>query len=716
MTDRPVHLRGGGVSVLLAPSPVGVPALLHWGPDLGDVTPDELAAHSSLLLAGVPHSALDRPRTLSVVPDGTSGFTGTPAVEGHRTGPRTATWAPRFSEWEWKFESRRATLRSEDDEAGLAVTWHVEVTDEGLVRLRTELTNTAAGEYTVSSLRSCLPVPADAADLLDLTGRWSGERLPQRHPWRLGTWSRHGRHGRPGHDATLVLVAGTPGFAFRSGQVWGVHVAWSGDAVTYAERTPEGECLLGGAELLGPGEVVLARGERYATPWLLASYGDQGLDSLSHRFHGWLRGRSTRTRRPRPVVVNTWEATYFDHDLDRLKALADAAAEVGAERFVLDDGWFVGRRQDRAGLGDWVVDKHVWPDGLHPLVDHVKGRGLEFGLWVEPEMVNEDSQLARDHPEWMLRGRHALPDTWRFQQVLDLQHPDAYGAIGSALLALLDEYDIDVLKWDHNRDLIDVAHDGRPAVHGQTLAFYRLLDELRQAHPSLEIESCASGGARVDLEVLTRTDRIWPSDTLDPLLRSRIQRWTTLLVPPEVMGAHVGGPVAHTTGRASRLGLRAAVALLGHFGIEWDLLGLDDTERQALAGWVALHKEIRHLLTGGTLVRPDHPDPAVVVTGVVAADRSEAVFTVVVTEPTLTQHPAAVRLAGLDPDRRYHVRSDDPTVDRHRMDLGDSWTSGPGVTTTGRLLMASGVRLPATAPESAYVLRVRPVDGGYGGA
>jgi alpha-galactosidase len=458
---------------------------------------------------------------------------------------------------------------------------------------------------------------------------------------------------------------------------------------------------------------VLAEGESYATPWLLGSYGEQGLDSMSSRFHRWLRRHSPRTRSPRPVVVNTWEATYFDHDLDRLKALADAAWQVGAERFVLDDGWFVGRRHDRAGLGDWVVDRDVWPDGLHPLVDHVKGRGLEFGLWVEPEMVNEDSELARAHPEWMLRGRGALPDTWRFQQVLDLQHPDAYASVRDALLALLDEYDIDFLKWDHNRDLIDVAHGGRPAVHGQTLAFYRLLDELRAAHPSLEIESCASGGARVDLEVLTRTDRIWPSDTLDGLLRTRIQRWTTLLVPPEVMGAHVGGPVAHTTGRTARLGFRAAVALIGHFGIEWDLLGLDDAEREALAAWVALHKEVRHLLTDGALVRADHPDPAVVVTGVVAADRTEAVFTVVVTEPTATQHPAAVRLAGLDPERRYLVRAADPSADRHRMDLSSSWTTtGDGLSSTGALLMGVGLRLPATAPESAYVLRVLPIDGG----
>ncbi len=712
MTSQPVHLRSGGVSVVLAPSPAGGPVLLHWGADLGELPLESLAGVLELSSPGVPHSALDEPRFHSAVPDGASGFTGTPAVEGHRPDGATGSWAPRFRSWVWAVEDASVTLRSHDADAGLTLTWRLELTPEGLVRVGTEVLNSGPGRFVVGAVRSALPVPAHASELLDLTGRWSGERVPQRHPWPQGTWSRHARHGRPGHDATLLLVAGTPGFTFRSGQVWGVHVAWSGDSTTYAERTPEGECVLGGGELLGPGEVVLEPGESYAAPLLVGSCSVEGLDPLSARLHTWLRRHSPRTRSPRPVVVNTWEATYFDHDLDRLRALADAAAEVGAERFVLDDGWFLGRRHDRAGLGDWIVDPEVWPEGLHPLVDHVRSRGLEFGLWVEPEMVNEDSALAREHPEWLLRGRGALPDTWRHQQVLDLQHPEAYAALRSALLALLDEYDIAFLKWDHNRDLIDVAHEGRPAVHGQTLAFYRLLDELREAHPSLEIESCASGGARVDLGVLTRTDRIWASDTLDPLLRSRIQRWTTLLVPPEIMGAHVGGPVAHTTGRTARLGLRAAVALLGHFGIEWDLLALDETERAALSGWVALHKEIRHLVVEGTLVRPDHPDPAVHVTGAVAADRSEAVYVVAVLDATTTQHPAPVRLSGLDPSRSYLVRVVDPSPDRHPMDLGTSWVTGEGVVTTGAMLTQVGVRLPVTAPESAYVLRVSPIDGG----
>ena len=241
--------------------------------------------------------------------------------------------------------------------------------------------------------------------------------------------------------------------------------------------------------------------------------------------------------------------------------------------------------------------------------------------------------------------------TWRHQQVLDLQHPDAYAPPAlRALMALLDEYAVDFLKWDHNRDLVDVAprrptRGARPDPWPSTGCSTRS----GPLTPSLEIESCASGGGRVDLGVLRRTDRVWPSDTLDPLLRVDVQRWTTLLVPPELVGTHVGGAVAHTTGRHSRLGFRAAVALLGHFGIEWDLQARRDPRARR-------PRCLGHLPQGDPapgldrpLVRPDHADPAVVVTGAVAQDRREAVFVVAVTGPTATQIPAPVRLAGLDP-------------------------------------------------------------------
>ena len=711
--QSPVHLTRGGVSLVLARDEAGAPVVLHWGAPLGDLDDRALTDLAAARRPGIAHSSYDVSRSTGLVPDGTRGFSGTPALEGHRVGGTQRSPAPSLVDWEVRGPADDAgpamvTCTSIDDEAGWSVEVELALDDAGLLHARTAVTNTADGDLHLRSVLTALPVAAHATELLDLTGRWCKERSPQRHPWVQGTHRRDARHGRTGHDATLLMVAGTPSFTFGTGEVWAVHTAWSGNHTTYAERIPEGDCLLGGGELLAPGEVVLRPGETYHSPRLLGSWSATGLDRLSHRFHAHLRGATPRVRTERPVIANTWEAVYFDQSLERLGELADVAASVGVERFVLDDGWFLGRRDDTAGLGDWTVDPTLWPQGLGPLVDHVTGRGMEFGLWVEPEMVNLDSETERTHPERVLRGREATPPEWRHQQVLDLQDEDAYADVRDALLALLDELDIAYLKWDHNRDLTDATHDGRPAVHGQTVAFYRLLDELREAHPGLEIESCSSGGARVDAEVLGRTDRIWPSDTIDPLERQHLQRWTSLLVPPELMGSHVGGPTAHTTGRTHALRYRAATALLHSFGIEWDLTGLDEDDLVELRSWIDLHKQVRPLIGTGTLVHPDHPDPAVLVTGVVAEDGSAAWYVVATVAATATQHPAALRLTGLDPDRAYQLSEDLPP-DLAGADMSGRW-SAAGTVLTGRVLAELGVALPVLNPEEVRVLRVVAVD------
>ncbi len=681
---------------MLAPSADGVPVLQHWGTALGELRQEDLAAIVHAHRPGVPHSALDRPRVTGLVPTTASGFTGTPAVEVLRPG-RVAP--VRLDAWTCAATEHGVRLTAADEDLGCRVTVELTLDAGGLVHTRTSVENVGQDDLLVAAVRTFLPVPARAGELLDLTGRWIGERVPQRHPWPVGTWRRAGRHGRTGHDATLLLSAGTPGFAFRRGEVWSVHVAWSGDHETLAERTPEGDCLLGGGELLQPGEVVLPAGDTYTSPWLVGGWSARGLDGVSARLHDHVR--RTTPRPLRKVLVNTWEAVYFDHDLDRLSDLAGAAAEVGVERFVLDDGWFRGRRDDTAGLGDWVVDPQVHPGGLQPLVERVQALGMDFGLWVEPEMVNPDSDVARAHPDWVLQAHAEPPPTWRHQQVLDLAHPAAYEHVRSQLMTLLDDLDVAYLKWDHNRDLVDV-----PGSHAQTLAFYRLLDELRAAHPALEIESCASGGGRIDLGVLARTDRVWPSDTIDAVERQRIQRWTAVLVPPEMIGAHLGGPRAHTTGRTQSLDFRMATALLGHLGIEWDLRGVTPEERAQVAAWVALHKELRPLVAEGRLVRSDHPDPACQVTGVVAPDGGEGWYVVAQTGLSATQHLAPVCLEGLAPDRAFRVTDETPTGQQHSLDLAPRRSE---VVLPGRVLGEVGLALGVLAPENARVLHAAQV-------
>ncbi|MCI4065083.1 alpha-galactosidase [Micromonospora sp. R77] len=727
-----VHLRRARTSLVLDARGPGLPRVVHWGADLGPVPADDLPALVDATVPPVVPSSFDAPTVLSLLPEASAGWSGRPGLAGHRDGrdwstafrldgldvvdggPEPGRVAPGGEAVRVSGEERdhgggaaRVTVRAADPGAGLALTVELTLDPAGLLTVRHRLRNDGDAPYELRELTPALPVPPVATDLLDLTGRWCRERSPQRHPWPMGAWVREGRHGRTGHDATLLLVAGTAGFGFGHGEVWAVHTAWSGDHVTYAERRPTGEAALGGGELLAPGEIVLAPGAEYATPLLYAVHSATGLDGLSDVLHTHLRARPGHPRSPRPVTLNVWEAVYFDHDLDRLTALADRAAEVGVERFVLDDGWFAGRRHDRAGLGDWRVDDDVWPDGLQPLIDHVRGHGMQFGLWVEPEMVNTDSDLFRAHPDWLLQVPGRLPPEWRHQQVLDLAHPDAYDHLLGRLDAVLSEHEgIGYLKWDHNRDLTEAGHAGRPGVHAQTVAVYRLLDELRARHPDVEIESCSSGGARVDLEILRRTDRVWASDCNDALERLAIQRWTGLLLPPELVGSHIGPERSHTTHRVHDLGFRAVTALFGHHGIEWDISRITPAERAELTAWVALHKRLRPLLHAGRVVRVDHPDPAVQAHGVVAHDGSHAVYAISRLTTSAAQTPGPVRLPGLDPARRYTVRLPAGVPEPAVLQLTEPGWLPTGVTLGGAVLGTVGLQLPALHPEQALLLEL----------
>lgn len=701
-TERPlVHLRGGGVSVLLDARSTGVPVVLHWGEDLGDGA----GFDAPVWAPAVSNNAVDVPVPLSLLPEEALGWSGRAGLVGHRGGH---DWSPSFLLQDLQATSDQIVVELADPVARLGVTCELYLDGTGVLRVRHTVRNTGDEPYVLDRLAVTLPVPGRASEVLDLTGRWCREAHPQRRDLQQGAWVRESRHGRTGHDASLVLVAGTPGFGWRHGEVWAVHLGWSGNHTTWAERGPDGRGTLGVGELLGPGEVILAPGQECATPWAYATWSDQGLDGLSASYHRWVRSRPSHPRTTRPVVLNTWEAVYFQHDLGVLSELADSAAALGVERFVLDDGWFGQRRNDHAGLGDWEVSGEVWPQGLGPLIEHVRGLGMAFGLWVEPEMVNPDSDLYRAHPEWVLRERPGspLPPPSRHQQVLDLGQSAAFDHILGRLDALLTENAISYLKWDHNRDLVAAGHDGRPGVHGQTLAIYRLLDELRRRHPDVEIESCSSGGARADLGILERTDRVWVSDCNDALERQTIQRWMGLLLPPELMGEHIGPPTAHTTGRTHSLGFRAVTALFGHLGLEWDVRQAGEAERRVLTDVIAFHRRHRDLLHAGTTVRPDPIDTSHHVHGVV--DDGEALFAYVQLASSPAEVPAPVLLPGLDDDRTYRVRAEHVagaplTVQR----VAPPWLDAPdGVRLTGRQLRITGLPVPVLAPEQALLLHL----------
>ena len=701
-----VTLRAAGVQLVLDVSGPLLPRVLHWGRDLGpDIGSLDLATRPP-----VTHSALDEAPPLTLLPSESDGWSGTPGLQVARAGNsapvRLQLREPVLA------EGNRVIVTSVDEDAGVQVRLVLDLDPFGVLTHQVIVHNTGAGELDLVALNLLLPLPERAVAGLDLTGRWLRERAPQRFDVQHGTHLRASRRGRTGHDATLLMSAGTAGFGFRHGEVWSAHVAWSGNHVHLVEQLPEGAgrhgAVIGGGELLGPAEVRLAPGAEYRSPPVLFVHSAEGLDGMSARLHRRLRARPQHPTSLRPVVLNTWEAVYFDHDLAHLLALAETAASIGVERFVLDDGWFGSRRDDAHGLGDWVVSDEMWPDGLTPLFDKVRELGMQVGLWVEPEMVNLDSDVVRAHPDWVLGPADVRP--WRRQHPLDLTNPDAWAHLLARLDSLVTENGVEFLKWDHNRDLHEAVSDGHPAVHRQTVAVYALLDELVARHPGLEIESCASGGARIDLGILEHTHRVWTSDCNDALERTDIQLWTTLLLPPEVMGTHVGPPVAHTTHRQVDLGMRCATALFGHAGLEWDITTCSPVELGQLRDWIALHKRLRPLLHSGDVVRGDSDEPGERLHGVVAADGAAAVFAFVQLGTGRSTRPGARPLPGLDPARRYRVTLPTGVPAPQTVQAAEPpWMEparGAGFMTTGAVLAHVGLSMPVLAPGQALVLVV----------
>ncbi len=684
-----LRLDGGGQTLLIWLD-AGRPKLAYWGPGLPPDLDDsavEVLAQATLPSGGV----LDAGEALDLFPEAGNGFTGHPALIAHRAG---GGFVSQMRAAGYELTADGLSIELADPAAGLAVRLSLSLDPAtGVAAFRARLTNTGDDALALDWMCPCA-LPFAAGELMMFDGRWAREFQTVRQALPTGLVLKDNRTGRTSHHAPPYMLVGETGFAQATGEVTGAHLAWSGDARMLAERLRDGRIQLQGGELFLPGEVSLAPGETYDTPILYAARSGAGLNGLSDRFHPFVREVILGGRlkaKPRPVHFNTWEAVYFRHDLTELKALADLAAEVGAERFILDDGWFKGRNDDTTSLGDWIPDAAKYPDGLTPLIDHVRGLGLEFGLWVEPEMANLDSDLVRAHPDWLLHVADRAQPVGRGQYVLDLTRPEVADHLFARLDALLAQHEIGYLKWDMNRDLTHAASRGRPASRRQTLAVYALIDRLRAAHPDVEIESCASGGGRADFEILKRTDRIWTSDCNDPVERQTIQQGFSIFFPPEVMGAHVGPAASHTTARRTSLMLRAYTALFGHMGIEADVRDFPDKDRTRLAEAIALHKRLRPLLHGGRVLRQDPADPGAVAVLVVAEDQALASYAQLETSPHATSAP--LRLTGLEPKQTYEVTLLNPRPappNRFTPDL----LKGQAVRTTGDLIQALGLPLP----------------------
>ena len=680
-------------------------SIVHWGKKIGQLNGASEAALTAAVTKPHFHGGLDvSPRNL-VLREHSRGFIGHPAIRGHRSGTAASN---RFVLINTVQKDQTLTAIFEDAIAQLQLEMVYSLTPSDVLLIDARLTNTGSSDYFLEHLLYWLPLAEDADQILDFYGHWTKERQPQRRDIGYGLTSREGFEGRSGHDYTITQVALNRSTNFRSGQAWSLAMAWSGNNIHHVEKLIDGHISIGAGEYLLPGEVILKAGESYKAPRALASFSDQGLDGITANHYDWIRSRSNHITkvRPRPLTLNMWEAVYFNHSFEGIKKMVDKAAEIGVERVVLDDGWFGSRRTDNKGLGDWVVSKEVWPEGLQPIIKYINDKGIEFGLWFEGEMVNPDSDLYRAHPDWILQEPGRIPVQGRWQQVLDLTKEGAYNHVLNQVDAVLTENNIAYIKWDHNRHLSDPISDGRPVVRKQTEAIYRLFDELKRRHPGLEIESCASGGGRVDLGMIEHADRFWTSDMNDPLERQQIQRWTGLVIPPEFLGTHIGPTVGHQMHRTHDISFRAINALFGHAGIEWNVTEADEHETQVLKSYTAFYKANRDLLHSGDVVRSDLVVGDAQLYGTVSRDKKRAIFSYMQLTSVDNFGPLMARFDGLDPAVTYKVSVNESlSAPEYLQKAAPGWW--PTVELTGQQLSAIGLQLPMMRPETGLLFEIK---------
>lgn len=708
---RTWRIDGGGVTLALAAEDDRLPHVIHFGGALpGD---EDLDALALALSRPVVHAGLDRSYRASLFPEAGQGFAGHPALLSHRadgTGFET-----QFRLEDVRADGDKLGISAKDEVAGLKLEICVELDAKtGILVAKAAIENSLEIPRGVDWL-SCpsIPIPRDHDRVITWAGRWCAEFRRELSPWPRGQMGHENRTGRTSHEAFPGILSLSPAAGIDHGEAIAAHLGWSGNWRMIAEETADGERQIQAGILYLPGECMLAPGERLETPELFVAWSDQGENGIARKFQRFVRDKIVRhpnPEKPRPVHFNSWEAVYFRHDVDELKELASRAADLGAERFVLDDGWFLNRNDDTAGLGDWTVDPNKYPNGLTPLIDHVHGLGMGFGLWVEPEMVNADSDLYRTHPDWALQIEGHERHEGRQQLVLDIARAEVSDYLFNRLNDLLTHYPVEYLKWDMNRILTAAARQGSPVAAAQVHALYELLGRLRKAHPNVEIESCASGGGRIDFGILKHTERFWLSDNNDAHDRWPMHREASLFFPPELFGFHVGPSPSHTSGRKLDMAFRAwSAAVGGHMGLELDIRDLSDEEAETLRSAIRFHKEWRDVLHRGTMLNLAPADNEIRGRIAIAEDGERFVASFVQNATISRKTTAPVCLAGLDPHARYEVAFPKgfPVNDRARRPSDSPLANGESLTLSGKALMTAGMRLPLAWPDSIHVITGR---------
>lgn len=684
---RTWHLGDQHQSLVLACRNAGLPEVVYWGPALPENENLQVLAKAAVM--DVTGGMVDENAPISLNPEASRTFPGQTGLSARDAAGKVL--APRFSFQSEERAGNELSLVYSDESCGLSLRFDLSLTEAtSLFKLKAQLQSQE--DIVVDWLAApVLPVSAYADEMIEFSGRWCSEFLTNRLPFAPGARVRDNRTGRTDHAHFPGLIVCNPTTSNTAGEAFAFHYGWSGGHRMVAEELADGRRQV----QFGHAFASLPTGTLFATAPLYATYSADGLNGAAVRFQRHVRSHIVKdARAPRPVHYNCWEAVYFDHKLDELKAIADRAAELGAERFVLDDGWFGKRDDDNSSLGDWTIDPRKYPDGLTPLIDHITSLGMEFGIWYEPEMVNEDSDLHRAHPDWILgpedqtRGRQQL--------VLDMAREDVRKYLFDQISAVLSSHAVGYVKWDHNRVLpfVDAA---------QTEGVYSLFDQLRRAFPHVEFESCSSGGGRIDFGILERTQRVWLSDSNDSLERQRIQHDAALFLPASVTGSHVGPRHCHTSGRAIGMSMRAWTAAQRHMGFEMDPRELTDDEARTLKAVTDWWKANRDWLMQADILRLDTSDPAIIAEIQVAETGNRFAAFAALTRPSDQILPHPVRLTGLAPDAAYRIS----LVNRdeaHGLSRGSPLLKQQDLMVSGQYLMSHGLTLPWRFPETLWVI------------
>ena len=589
-------------------------------------------------------------------------------------------------------EAETLVVTLADDVAGVTARLSYTIfAGRGAIARSVEVENSGAEPLVLErALSGSFSLADDDFELVELVGSWARERSVARSPLHPGLQGVYSLRGHSGHQFNPFVALVRPETTEEAGEAFGFALVYSGNHALTVDVDPYRSArVLAG---INPETFSwpLAPGERFQTPEVVAAYSDRGLGAMSRTLHALFRGRLARGAwrdRPRPILINNWEATYFDFDEEKLVGVARAAADLGIELFVLDDGWFTNRDDDFGGLGDWEINTSKLPSGLSGLARRVNELGMDFGLWIEPEMVNPGTRVWEEHPEWVLHAPGQPLRPCRHQYVLDLSNPAVVDYLYARLEQVIGSANISYVKWDMNRSFADVysrttAPGDRGCVwHAFILGVYELYDRLTRRFPEILFESCAGGGGRFDAGMLAFAPQAWTSDDTDAVERLRIQWGTSLAYPVSSMGSHVSAVPNHQLFRVTPLKMRADVAYFGTFGYELDATQLTDEERAAVREQVAFMKEHRALIQFGDLYRLRSPFEG---RGnecswmVVSAEKNEALVAYYRVLQEVNVGRRFVRLAGLDPDARYEVREVDPAEGpnavglRYRRPLGGS--------------------------------------------